>query len=295
MLLSQDFFSRGELRGPGAFNTLSSLPARVPNTLVFAETPHYLAMALSDPFASVVITSSVALSGISISVDKPVVVADAPRQAFWRLHNRLVDAGLLGVRVERHIGINCVIHPTATLAHNVHINDNVKIGPHAVIEAGTIIGADTEIGPGVVIGAEGMQVFLAGEEKLFVRHAGGVRLGGNVHVLANAVISKAVDETYTSVGDETVISLLTSVGHNSLIGRRCGIAGHVLIGGSVKIGDEAWIGPSVAIKDSVTVGARARVLLGSVVIRDVADGAEVSGNFALSHARNMLNYAKAQR
>ena len=295
MLETRDFFPVDSLRGEGRFERLSGLPARAPNCLVFAATAHYLSVALADPHVTVVITSSEVIAQLAEQPEKPFVVTSDPRATFWELHNNLVEQRLLGVCVEHHVGENCVIHPSAVIGHPVRIGESVRIGPNAVVAEHSVLEAGVEIGPGAVVGATGMQIYSRGGKRLFVRHAGGVKLASGVHVLANAIVARAVDASYTLVGRDTFVSLLSSVGHNSILGERCSVAGNVLIGGSVVMGDDVWVGPSVTIRDGVRVGARARVLLGSVVIRDVPEGAEVSGNFAMDHTRNMLNFVKARR
>ena len=44
----------------------------------------------------------------------------------------------------------------------------------------------------------------------------------------------------------------------------------------------------------VRIGEGAEVRLGAVVIRDVPDGGDVSGNFARGHAGNMKRYLKGR-
>jgi UDP-3-O-[3-hydroxymyristoyl] glucosamine N-acyltransferase len=188
-------------------------------------------------------------------------------------------------------GEGCRIHPTAVVSPKSWIGDRVEIAPHAVIEAYSAVDRDSFIGPGAIVGAEGLQVFATGEGATFVRHAGGVRVGRSVVLLANAVISKAVRPIFTEIGEYCSISLLTGIGHESRLGARCSLASNVVVGGSVTMKDDVWVGPSACIKDGVSIGARARILLGSVVVKDVADGEVLSGNFAIAHHRNLRRQA----
>ena len=61
------------------------------------------------------------------------------------------------------------------------------------------------------------------------------------------------------------------------------------------IGDGAWVGTSAMVREYIHVGAGASVKAGSVVVEDVPEGAEVSGNFALPHARRMMQYLKDKK
>jgi len=63
-----------------------------------------------------------------------------------------------------------------------------------------------------------------------------------------------------------------------------------VIAGRARVGEQAWIGASATVSNAIRVGARARVRLGAVVIRDVPAGASVSGNFAVDHARTLRDY-----
>jgi UDP-3-O-[3-hydroxymyristoyl] glucosamine N-acyltransferase len=63
-----------------------------------------------------------------------------------------------------------------------------------------------------------------------------------------------------------------------------------VIAGRARIGAKAWIGASAVVSNAVRVGEGARVRLGAMVIRDVPDGASVSGNFAVDHARTLRRY-----
>jgi UDP-3-O-[3-hydroxymyristoyl] glucosamine N-acyltransferase len=78
---------------------------------------------------------------------------------------------------------------------------------------------------------------------------------------------------------------LVYIAHDVQIGRRVQICALVNILGRATIGDGAYLGPSAVIKNGLSLGANARVNIGAVVTQDVAAGAAVSGNFAISHER----------
>jgi UDP-3-O-[3-hydroxymyristoyl] glucosamine N-acyltransferase len=291
----KSFFAAHEIVDGGRFERLSGVDTRNPASLAFVENETYLERALANPNVSALILTQALYEEHRRQLVKPAVVVAHPRFRFWTLHNHLVENGLLGLVLEPRRGTGCSIHHSAVIADKVSIGDCVTVGANAVIEEGSVIEEGAVVASGAVIGAEGMQAanHPAGT-RLFVRHAGGVKLGRGVHVLSNSIVSKAVDPAYTEIGDDTVVSLLVSVGHNTTIGRRCSIAGNVLIGGSVTVGDDVWIGPSVAIKDGLTIGAGARLIMGAVVIQDVGKGESVSGNFALPHLTNLQSYLKAR-
>jgi len=64
------------------------------------------------------------------------------------------------------------------------------------------------------------------------------------------------------------------------------------VGGGCVIGDGAYLGPGVVVSNGLNVGRGADVKIGSVVVSDVQDGESVSGNFAVSHKKNLLLMSK---
>jgi len=68
-----------------------------------------------------------------------------------------------------------------------------------------------------------------------------------------------------------------------------------MVSGNVIIGNSVWIGPSSTIRDGIKIGSNAKIRLGSVVLTDVAENEDVSGNFAYNHNKNLLNYLKRKR
>ena len=76
---------------------------------------------------------------------------------------------------------------------------------------------------------------------------------------------------YTKFGNNVNISQFTTIGTNNDVG--------------ATIGSNVYIGPSVCIIGGVTIGDNVTIGAGSVVTRDIPDGATVAGNPA-----RILNY-----
>ena len=214
---------------------------------------------------------------------------------FFNLHNKLLEQGLNAIQVSNYID------PSASIAETVKIYGNVKIGKNVVIEDfvvlnnNTIIGDNTYIAQNVVIGARGMHNTIVDGKIITVKDAGGVSIGNNCEVLSGAIIQKSYFSEFTTIGDDTKISVGVKVGHGCIIGERTLVAGSVQLSGYNTIGNDVWIGPSSVLAHGLRIGNNAQIKLGSVVVKDVKEKEEVSGNFAYNHTKRIRNLVKEQR
>ena len=111
--------------------------------------------------------------------------------------------------------------------------------------------------------------------KTMVRHFGGVSIGDEVLIGANTCIARGtIDDTL--IGKGSKIDALNLIAHNVVIDSNVGCAGGSMISGSVQLKSGSYIVDSI-IKNQLTVGEGAFVGMGSVVIKDVPDGATVYG------------------
>ena len=62
-----------------------------------------------------------------------------------------------------------------------------------------------------------------------------------------------------------------------------------------QIEEGAWIGTASFVREYVKIGRFAKVMAGSVVIRDVGESMSVSGNFAIDHRINAMEYLKRHK
>ncbi len=283
-----DYFSDYEQYGEIYFDQLSVVDTLIKNSLVYVEKSRYLDIAETNKNISGIIIHKELFS--KCKTKNGVVISNHPKFDFWNLHNLMLKKGLLKLRFEAGVGENCNIHPSAIVSGISKLGNNVKVGEGAVIKEYSIIGDNSLIASGVIIGSDGLQTCTKYNKKIFVSHAGGVRIGQNVHILANSVVARAVELSYTEIGSNTMIGPLCGIGHSSEIGDNCDIAGNTLIGGSVILGNNVWIGPSSTIKDGVNVGENAKIKLGSVVVKDVESGEVVSGNFAYNHKKRLRSH-----
>ena len=225
-----------------------------------------------------------------------LVIDSDPKGVLYDIHDYLFrHTDFYGTSVPTSIAESALVHPRSYVAPmDVSIGARAVIEPNATILGRVQIGSDVVIRAGSVIGAEGFGVRRCGEHQVHVPHAGSVHIADRAQILSNCTIVRAMFGGATTVGPETVINAQSYVAHHVSIGKRCLIAAGVVIAGSVQIGDDVWVGPNAVISNGVRIGNGASVTLGSVVIRDVAAGEQVSGHFAIAHRKFLSFLAKSR-
>lgn len=214
-----------------------------------------------------------------------VVVAERPAVTAMAIHEHLAALpGFLWEDFDSRVDPSAVIMPGAHIApRNVQIGPRTVVFPNAVILERSIIGADCEIGPGTVVGGEAFEQCPGASPKRILKQGGGVWIEDWVTIQAKGTIIRSTFGGFTRIGRETKMDAQVHVAHDCLIGERVTITACSEISGRVEIGDDAYLGPNCTISNGVRIGARVTVTIGSVVVRDVAEGARVTGNFALPH------------
>lgn len=275
--LEEDIFEDCQLTGvspvaPGAVDTLSFATVR---TLA---NPSIVTASLS---AAVLVPPN---SGIQSSTTSLIAVKN-PRLEFARVANhffvpeRSSAIDPTATVSERSIlGESCSIGPGVRIAEGVHIGSHCTIESNSVIFAGTVIGNSTHIGPNSSIGSPGFG-FERDEDGVPVRipHFGGVRIGNNVEIGANACIDRGTFAD-TTVHDHVKIDNLVHVAHNCVIEEGAFVIAGAVVGGGVHIGERSWISINASVREQLVIGSDATVGMGSVVTRNVDTGATVVGN-----------------
>lgn len=241
------------------------------------------------------ITSVITTKGLAKNVEKSkgVVIAERPDVEYYKLHNELFLTGGMTLAQGQSIASSAHIEEGVILPDHLVVGERVVVEKGAIIEDYTVIGDDAYIGQAAVLGARGMQNLKVNGERQQVLFAGGVRIGSGCEVLSHAIIQKPYQCFYTEIGCGTQVSVKSSIGHGSFVGAECMIAGGVTVSGNVILGEKVWVGPGSVIADGLSIGDLAKVRIGSVVVKDVPAGAEVSGNFAIPHKVNVRNFTKA--
>lgn len=230
-----------------------------------------------------------------VKTSKGLILSEDPQEDFYLLHNFMVNSDHIKPLNGSHIHETAVIASTSRIGENVIIGKNVKISDYVIIESNVVIGDDCEIEQFAVIGASSMQRTIIDGKLFHLHYAGGVKIGDRSRVLTGAIIQKPYQAFYTTIGHDSVISTKVVVGHGSTVGNRTFLSGGSGIAGNCILGDDVWIGGGSIVSDGLKIGNKAKVLIGSVVVKSVLDEQTVSGNFALDHKKNISNQVKLRR
>ncbi|WP_394494188.1 DapH/DapD/GlmU-related protein [Shewanella sp. ENK2] len=210
--------------------------------------------------------------------NKTFFIVDNPEEQFYKLHAFLYEkTDFYTAPLVSECGDNVVIHPTAVVEEGVIIQDNVLIGANVVIHKGTVIGHNVVIHAGAVIGTQGLQVLYNGEVPYLVQHVGGVKIGDNVSVGANACIANSLFDGYTEIGKSTKIDALVFIAHNCRVGKNCVLTTGVVMAGSSSLDDGVWLAPNSVILNRINVGQESLVCSHSLVMRNVPENTKVIG------------------
>jgi UDP-3-O-[3-hydroxymyristoyl] glucosamine N-acyltransferase len=273
-----------------------SLEEAGPEHLSFLHNPKYLRQAQNSRAGAILVDDPAPLEG------RDLLVCPQPYLAMARALEILHPAEPPPTGV----------HATAVVADDAELGDDVSIGAYSVIGEGCRIGDGTVVGPltvigrgvvlgsrcllhprvviedrcrvgdrcilhaGVVIGSDGYGFATVDGVHHKVPQVGIVVIEDDVELGANVCVDRATLGE-TRIGRGTKLDNLVHVAHNVRIGEGSLLVAGVGISGSTRIGHHAtFAGHSGAaghleIGDNVVVGAK------SAVMKDVPDGAVVSG------------------
>lgn len=176
------------------------------------------------------------------------------------------------------IGENCRILPGAYIGGEVEIGDNCYIGTGVRIVGEVHIGKNVIIRENSVIGADGLSTDRDEDGKaLTMPQFGGVIIEDDVQIGALTVIGRgAIDNTILKRGCK--IDNSTFISHNVVLGEDTFVVGETIMFGSSSTGKQVFISGNSTIRDGRHIGEKATVGMGSVVVKNVDDGAIVKGN-----------------
>lgn len=289
-----DFAAYGRVERDTEFSRLGYVDSDAEGLLAYADSYTYLQRGLENPrLVAIVTTPDLAAQAGNLP---GLMVAEAPRDAFYAIHGRFIEEGRYKLPFEPGVGKGCKIHPSAIVAPGCRIGDHVTIAEHVVIRDAVWIGSHVTIEPGVKLGMEGILYSRTPAGPRLISHGGYVRIHDHAILMTNSTVVRSVHDTdLTEVGEAALIGLGSIVGHEAKIGARAVVSNQCVVARKSTVGEDAFLGTQTMVRENTAIGRGAKVMAGAIVIDDVAPGATVSGNFATDHRARMLEFMRASR
>jgi UDP-3-O-[3-hydroxymyristoyl] glucosamine N-acyltransferase len=278
-----------------------------PDSLVFVTDPAQLVIAREHGAAILVIDRSVAdqlvadetTFGCCFSVSSVAMGMAMLLVHFDRKRERFAQWG------ERHP--TAVVHPTATLGHDVHlgpycvigadasIGDGCCIGSHVVVEngarigtgtmlhphvfvgAGCEIGRDCELHPHTSIGSDGFGYAVGADRRpRKIPHLGNVSIGDEVEIGSNCAIDRAKLKS-TFIRSGTKLDNVCHVAHNCDLGEDGLYTAGFMMAGSTTIGRRFMTGGNTVVSAHLTLADDVVLAGRSTVTSDVPEPGHYGG------------------
>jgi UDP-3-O-[3-hydroxymyristoyl] glucosamine N-acyltransferase len=291
--------------GAVAVHGVATLAHAGPSQLSFLSNPRYRAQ-LADSAAAIVVLRA----DDAEAAPGTALIARDPYVAFAKI------AALFEVVPVRPPGIHpsASIDPSARIAPTAHIGPFVSIGARSVvgdgcvIGPGCVIGEDCQVGagseliarvtlvtrvrlgqrvrvhPGAVLGADGFGLAMDAGRWIKVPQLGGVTIGDDCEIGANACVDRGALED-TTLEEDVRLDNLVQVAHNVHIGAHSAIAGCTGIAGSAKIGRYVMLGGAVGVVGHLEICDKVVVTGKSVVRNSIHEPGEYSSGTPLTDNR----------
>ncbi|WP_369937516.1 UDP-3-O-(3-hydroxymyristoyl)glucosamine N-acyltransferase [Xanthomonas tesorieronis] len=291
--------------GAVAVHGVATLAHAGPGQLSFLANPRYRAQ-LADSAAAVVVLRA----DDAEAARGTALIARDPYVAFAKI------AALFDVAPTRPPGIHpsASIDPSAQIAASAHIGAFVSIGARSVIGDGCVIGPgcvvgdDCQVGdgceliarvtlvtrvrlgkrvrihPGAVLGADGFGLAMDAGHWIKVPQLGGVSIGDDCEIGANACVDRGALED-TTLEEDVRLDNLVQIAHNVHIGAHSAIAGCTGIAGSAKIGRYCMLGGAVGVVGHLEICDKVVITGKSVVRNSIHEPGEYSSGTPLTDNR----------
>jgi len=292
-----DYFTNENIYKDGTFKDLGYSFSKGKNILTFCDNIYYFQQAQKNSNISAVIVKKEMLKFIKKSNQLSIAFAKDPRDKFFQIYEDLRDKNLFKNSFKYGISKSATIAKSAIISKNSYIGANTVIEDNVVIKDNVYIGDNCYIDVGTIIGSDGILYrYDKDNNTKFIKHAGSVKIGNSVTLLANSVVVKSLFVNMpTTIEDHSIIGISSTIGHEAYIGSNVKVLGNCVVAKNAKIGNNSIIGSSSVIRENITIGKNADIKAGSIVIKDVAENSSVSGNFAIKHTLNVKEFLNKQK
>jgi UDP-3-O-[3-hydroxymyristoyl] glucosamine N-acyltransferase len=220
------------------------------------------------------------------SMNKTLFLVDSPRYVIGlilREVNPDEDTYPEGVHPTAIVHPEAVVHETAHIGPyciigKCRIGERSRILSHTVVSDGVEIGRRVTVREHCVVGSTGCGIARDEKTKRLLRipHIGRTLIADDVELFPHVNVDRGTLGD-TVIGRGTKVGNYVHVSHNVSVGEDAIVTPRSILCGSSSVGSRVWIGVGTIIKEKVHVGDDCLTGLGSVVIRDVANGETVAG------------------
>lgn len=196
------------------------------------------------------------------------------------------------------------IHPTSIISKEAKIDSSAEIGPYCIIRGAVTIGKNTVLENHVIVGAEGGEVIIGENNRLYAGAAVGgapqdkkykgekttLIIGNSNHIREYVTISlgTVTGGGITRVGDGNLIMAYTHFGHDCIIGNNNVIANSCQLAGHVEIENNVTLGGLSAVNQFCKLGSFAFIGGFSAINKDILPYCIAQGNYAVVRATNKI-------
>jgi UDP-3-O-[3-hydroxymyristoyl] glucosamine N-acyltransferase len=242
------------------------LNSKMPNTISFCEKANYISF-INESNRKVILCDEF-IYKYKFNKSNTYLILKEPRISFIKILNNFFKP----IQKKKPLIVN-------------KISNNALISKSAIIYPGAVIG-DSEIGDG----------FHRDKSNSIYKFPtlAWTNIGNNVEIGSNTVIDNRT-LTDTIIADEVKIDNFVHIGHSAIIGNKTFISAASIIGENTVLGKNVWVGLNSTISNNINIGDNAKVRIGSVVIKDLNDYDDQSGNFAYSHLMHIKNFLRLHK
>lgn len=296
----------GSLEGPADFPIAGPAPfdSDDPLSITFAENERYLAEVEKCGVGAVLLAKDLRLT------KKPAIRVDRPREVFFMLlkmserpttqapgvhasaivHGHVAASASIGpyVVIEEgaEVGDEAMILPFTYVGPGCRVGDNTTLHARVTLVQDVFVGERCIVHSGVVLGADGFGFIWDGQRRLKVPQVGGVVIGDDVEIGANATVDRSTCGD-TLIGDGVKLDNLVHIAHNCRVGEHTVLAALCGVAGTVNIGKRCVFGGMTGFKDHISIGDDVHVGGMSGLEKDVPVAGAYLGNPALPIAEGI--------
>lgn len=193
------------------------------------------------------------------------------------------------------VGKKTVLYPGVFVGAGSTVGADCILYPNSVVREGCKLGDRCILNPAAVIGGDGFGFAPSGMENVKIPQVGGVRIGDDVELGANASVDRGTLAD-TVVGKQTKIDNLVQIAHNVQVGEACFIAAQSGVAGSTQIGNRVTLAGQVGVVGHISIADGVTLLAQSGVSKSITKpGSVYFGSPALPNRDWLKMQATLQR